>query len=123
MNPKGGPSCQPTIWREISVCGNVYGLRKTRSTTDKGKTVSSTVLVSDKVELYTNLLNYPWVQTIYFVTEFILQKCYIFFCFTQVEGESNVLLDGSLIDLCGAVLLWRSAEALKEIAVCIFFVF
>ncbi|XP_022799915.1 E3 ubiquitin-protein ligase pellino homolog 2-like [Stylophora pistillata] len=69
MNPKGGPSCQPTIWREISVCGNVYGLRRTRSTTEKGKTV---------------------------------------------EDESNVLLDGSLIDLCGAVLLWRSAEAIKE---------
>lgn len=71
MNPKGGPSCQPTIWREISVCGNVYGLRKTRSTTERGKTV---------------------------------------------DDESNVLLDGSLIDLCGAVLLWRSAEALKEMA-------
>lgn len=71
MNPKGGPSCQPTIWREISVCGNVYGLRRTRSTTEKGKTV---------------------------------------------EGESNILLDGSLIDLCGAVLLWRSADALKEMA-------
>ena len=41
MNPSGGPSCQPTIWREISVCGNVYGLRKTRSMTEKGKTVSS----------------------------------------------------------------------------------
>lgn len=41
MNPNGGPSCQPTIWREISVCGKVYGLRKTRSTTERGKTVSS----------------------------------------------------------------------------------
>jgi len=41
-------------------------------------------------------------------------------CFTQVEGESNILLDGSLIDLCGAVLLWRSAEGLKEMAVCVF---
>lgn len=71
MNPKGGSSCQPTIWREISVCGNIYGLRRTRSTTERGKTV---------------------------------------------EEESNVLLDGSLIDLCGAVLLWRSAEALKEMA-------
>lgn len=71
MNPKGGDTCQPTIWREISVCGNVYGLRKTRSTTEKGKTV---------------------------------------------EDESNVLLDGSLIDLCGAVLLWRSTDGLKEMA-------
>lgn len=25
---------------------------------------------------------------------------------------SNVLLDGTLIDLCGATLLWRSAEGL-----------
>ncbi|XP_029191242.1 E3 ubiquitin-protein ligase pellino homolog 2-like [Acropora muricata] len=70
MNPTGGPSCQPTIWREISVCGKVYGLRKTRSTTERGKTV---------------------------------------------EAESNILLDGSLIDLCGAVLLWRSAEALRKV--------
>lgn len=38
-----------------------------------------------------------------------------------MEGESNVLLDGSLIDLCGAVLLWRSAEALKEMEVCCLF--
>ena len=37
----------------------------------------------------------------------------------QVEDESNVLLDGSLIDLCGAVLLWRSAEAIKEMPVCL----
>ncbi|XP_073247580.1 E3 ubiquitin-protein ligase pellino homolog 1-like isoform X1 [Porites lutea] len=71
MNPKGGDTCRPTIWREISVCGNVYGLRKTRSTTEKGKTV---------------------------------------------EDESNVLLDGSLIDLCGAVLLWRSTDGRKEMA-------
>lgn len=40
-----------------------------------------------------------------------------------MEDESNVLLDGSLIDLCGAVLLWRSAEALKEMAVCFLFLF
>ena len=38
-----------------------------------------------------------------------------------MEEESNILLDGSLIDLCGAVLLWRSAEALKEMAVCLNF--
>lgn len=39
--------------------------------------------------------------------------------FSQVEEESNVLLDGSLIDLCGAVLLWRSADGLNEMAVCL----
>ena len=41
--------------------------------------------------------------------------------FSQVEDESNVLLDGSLIDLCGAVLLWRSTDGLKEMAVCLKF--
>lgn len=33
------------------------------------------------------------------------------FCL-QVDSESNVLLDGSLVDLCGATLLWRTAEGL-----------
>lgn len=28
--------------------------------------------------------------------------------------ESNMLQDGTLIDLCGATLLWRSAEGLKN---------
>ncbi|XP_046997397.1 protein pellino isoform X1 [Schistocerca americana] len=31
-----------------------------------------------------------------------------------VEDESNVLQDGTLIDLCGATLLWRSAEGLSK---------
>lgn len=30
----------------------------------------------------------------------------------QVENESNILQDGSLVDLCGATLLWRTAEGL-----------
>ncbi|RXM92023.1 E3 ubiquitin-protein ligase pellino-like 2 [Acipenser ruthenus] len=29
-----------------------------------------------------------------------------------VESESNVLQDGSLVDLCGATLLWRTADGL-----------
>lgn len=33
---------------------------------------------------------------------------------TQVEKESHELLDGSLIDLCGATLLWRTAEGLAQ---------
>ena len=28
----------------------------------------------------------------------------------QVKAEDNVLKDGTLIDLCEATLLWRSAE-------------
>ena len=30
-----------------------------------------------------------------------------------VPTESNVLTDGTLIDLCGATLLWRSTEGKK----------
>lgn len=31
-----------------------------------------------------------------------------------VEDENNILKDGTLIDLCGATLLWRSAEGLAK---------
>ncbi|XP_018328495.1 protein pellino isoform X2 [Agrilus planipennis] len=32
----------------------------------------------------------------------------------KVEDETNILQDGTLIDLCGATLLWRSAESLAK---------
>ncbi|KAK9391225.1 E3 ubiquitin-protein ligase pellino 3 [Crotalus adamanteus] len=69
MHPNGGFSedSTPGVWREISVCGNVYALRDSRSAQQRGK---------------------------------------------LVETESNVLQDGSLIDLCGATLLWRTSEGL-----------
>lgn len=35
-------------------------------------------------------------------------------CLSQVETESQELVDGSLIDLCGATLLWRTAEGLAR---------
>ncbi|MGH0142204.1 UNVERIFIED_CONTAM: hypothetical protein FKN15_077840 [Acipenser sinensis] len=34
--------------------------------------------------------------------------------FLGVENESNTLQDGSLIDLCGATLLWRTPEGLRR---------
>ncbi|XP_023266583.1 E3 ubiquitin-protein ligase pellino homolog 1-like [Seriola lalandi dorsalis] len=34
--------------------------------------------------------------------------------FLGVSSESNELVDGSLIDLCGATLLWRTAEGLAH---------
>lgn len=69
MHPKGGftEESKPGVWREISVCGDVYTLRETRSAQTPGK---------------------------------------------LVENESNILQDGSLVDLCGATLLWRTAEGL-----------
>lgn len=54
-------------WREVSVDGDVYTLRKTRSSPARGE---------------------------------------------KVENESNILRDGTLIDLCGATLLFRSADGL-----------
>ena len=35
-------------------------------------------------------------------------------CIEQVEEEDNCLQDGTLIDLCGATLLWRSADGLAK---------
>lgn len=32
----------------------------------------------------------------------------------KIENETNVLTDGTLIDLCGATLIWRSAEGLSR---------
>ncbi|XP_077101881.1 E3 ubiquitin-protein ligase pellino homolog 1 [Siphateles boraxobius] len=71
MRPRHGFTCEskPSAWREISVCGNVFTLRETRSAQKPGK---------------------------------------------LVENESQELTDGTLIDLCGATLLWRSAEGLSR---------
>ena len=76
MHPKGQfcpyegcPDPKPGIWREISVGGNVFGLRESRSAATQGP---------------------------------------------PVHSETNILSDGSLIDLCGATLLWRSAEGLSR---------
>ena len=30
-----------------------------------------------------------------------------------VPSETNILVDGTLIDLCGATLLWRSVEGME----------
>ncbi|KAI4812894.1 hypothetical protein KUCAC02_024256 [Chaenocephalus aceratus] len=71
MHPRNGftQDSKPGVWREISVCGNVFTLRETRSAQQRGKIV---------------------------------------------ETESQELMDGSLIDLCGATLLWRTAEGLAR---------
>ncbi|XP_067125269.1 protein pellino-like [Centruroides vittatus] len=71
MHPKepfNDTSFQPGVWREVSVGGEIYALRMSRSG-QKGM---------------------------------------------KIEGETNTLQDGTLIDLCGVTLLWRSAEGLKK---------
>lgn len=55
------------VWREVSVCGEIYSVRETRSATEKG---------------------------------------------LRIETENNILQDGTLIDLCGATLMFRSADGL-----------
>lgn len=58
-----------SVWREVSVCGEIYSVRETRSSSSRG---------------------------------------------AKMEAETNVLQDGTLIDLCGATLIWRSAEGLAK---------
>uniref|UniRef100_A0A2K6S1W1 Pellino E3 ubiquitin protein ligase family member 2 n=1 Tax=Saimiri boliviensis boliviensis TaxID=39432 RepID=A0A2K6S1W1_SAIBB len=72
MHPHSGftEDSKPVLWREISVCGNVFSLHETRTAQQRGKTV---------------------------------------------EMETNQLPDGSLIDLCGAALLWSTAEGLSHV--------
>lgn len=41
--------------------------------------------------------------------------------FFQIKDEDNVLQDGTLIDLCGATLLWRSALGLISSPVSLLF--
>lgn len=70
MHPQGFPEDpMQGLWREISVCGDVYALRETRSGPIRGQ---------------------------------------------LAQGESSALQDGSLVDLCGATLLWRTAEGLLK---------
>lgn len=94
MHPKGGftEESKPGVWREISVCGDVYTLRETRSAQSPGKLVSGLTQTADSARSAPS-----WKLSL---------------CCLQVENESNVLQDGSLVDLCGATLLWRTSEGL-----------
>ncbi|MFH4974894.1 hypothetical protein AB6A40_001603 [Gnathostoma spinigerum] len=67
--PDGEDCKEMYVWREVSVDGDIYKARETRSSTKRGD---------------------------------------------QAFGESNELQDGTLIDLCGATLLWRTREGLAQ---------
>lgn len=70
MHQKGdwGVGITPGAWREVSVAGDIYSLRQTRSAKEKGKKTSST----------------------------------------------NILKDGTMVDLCGVVLIYRTPEGLEK---------
>lgn len=94
MHPKGqfcGGNAESGYWRECSVGGDVFGLRECRSAQQKGKQVTYSL------QIY--LPNYTYSTLV------ILLKVY---------EENNILQDGTLIDLCGATLLWRSADGLQN---------
>lgn len=96
MHPEGFPEDpKQGLWREISVCGDVYALRETRSGPSRGKLVSPGPQTGPEAP--------EWVCCTKPVSGGVS---------LQAEGESSALRDGSLVDLCGATLLWRTGEGL-----------
>lgn len=97
MHPDGFPEDpKQGLWREISVCGDVYALRETRSGPSRGKLVRLCFL-------------YPLIRPLKVWLNVLLLLGPL-----QAEGETSALRDGSLVDLCGATLLWRTGEGLMR---------
>jgi pellino len=97
MHPKGkfcGGNALCGLWRETSLGGDVFSLRESRSAQQKGQPVSLRLNLSHAFTCHTHGTT----------------LCHL----SQIKEESNVLQDGTLIDLCGATLLWRSAEGLQN---------
>ena len=97
MHPKGqfcGGKAKCGVWRECSVGGDIFNLRESRSAQQKGKQVSILNAVRSLSAVVTGASHFMFPL--------------------QVQEETNVLQDGTLIDLCGATLLWRSAEGLQN---------
>ncbi|XP_071036603.1 uncharacterized protein [Parasteatoda tepidariorum] len=63
------PDSDQPIWREVSVCGNIYPLRSKQIASSKRP---------------------------------------------RILSENNILSDGTLIDLCGVTLLWRTPSGLRN---------
>lgn len=72
-------------WLEVSVCGAVFNFNESR--------LSPTVHLNNNNNIFKINKNEPMIQH---------------------SNKSNILKDGTLIDLCGATLLWRSADSLKH---------
>jgi pellino len=111
MHPKGkfcGGNAKCGLWRETSLGGEVFSLRESRSAQQKGQPVSITqcnsykLLPKEKGELLMIFLFFHPLWSL------------------QIKDETNILQDGTLIDLCGATLLWRSSEGLQTSPVSVF---
>ena len=59
-----------------------------------------------------HLFSLSWREQAFLVFCTLFRAVCVLCCPLQVECESNVLQDGSLVDLCGATLLWRTADGL-----------
>ncbi|CAG00305.1 unnamed protein product, partial [Tetraodon nigroviridis] len=113
MHPRHGFSqySKPGVWREISVCGNVFTLRETRSAQQRGKMQRGRKIKTKQRRLPPRGGYYKRELTVHQLGGNHLISVHPLF---QVETESHELVDGSLIDLCGATLLWRTAEGLAR---------
>ncbi|KAK1333032.1 hypothetical protein QTO34_006565 [Cnephaeus nilssonii] len=125
MHPRNGfmEDSKPGIWREISVCGNVFSLRETRSAQQRGKmpryrcphalTASAQLTPADGMERLglAPAAGVNGAGAFSGCEWWLLPQSPLR---SRVEMETNQLQDGSLIDLCGATLLWRTAEGLSH---------
>lgn len=117
MHPKGGfcgGNAKCGLWRETSLGGEVFSLRESRSAQQKGQPVS--YWCSQRLLLCAAYASAPSIRLFgylshptFFVLSFISLSSH-----SQIKDENNVLQDGTLIDLCGATLLWRSHEGLSN---------
>lgn len=88
---------KPTKWKEVSVGGNVFDLGEGRLK-----------------------YNYQTAVSIHKSHTYYEQATRQIVLFIQLPSDTdNILKDGTLIDLCGATLLWRSVEGLKHTPVII----
>lgn len=110
MHPKGkfcGGTAECGLWRETSLGGDVFSLRESRSAQQKGQPVSR----NDFLHFSSLLPAFSILFSNWFIELHVLLMHQTVL---QIKAESNVLQDGTLIDLCGATLLWRSAEGLQN---------
>ncbi|XP_034407491.1 E3 ubiquitin-protein ligase pellino homolog 1b isoform X1 [Cyclopterus lumpus] len=138
MHPQNGftQDSKPGVWREISVCGNVFTLRETRSAQQRGKMPPSSSAQSaeqsaeqspeqsaeqsPEQSAEQSAEQSPEQSPEQSAEQRTRDGCMPGRCFClqglgkRVEAESQELVDGSLIDLCGATLLWRTAEGLSR---------
>ena len=75
---------------------------------------TSSSLLNDAIN--SKVDNGEWLEVSVCGAVFCLNESRLTPCITNKTNKTNVLRDGTLIDLCGATLMWRSAESLRHTA-------